>query len=777
MLVYILKFSACLGVFLAFYKLFLEKENMHQFKRFYLVAMLLISAIIPLITFTQYIETQPIINDLNLAQLSSSNDIIGETKSLVDYLPIILWSIYGIGVILFGLKFGMNLTKMVNKIRKNPKQKNNSFINVLLKDLITPHTFFSYIFLNKHKYETHQIPQEVLLHEQTHAKQKHSIDVLFIELFQIIFWFNPLVHIIKNSIKLNHEFLADEAVINKGIEASNYQQIILVFSTNIKEPQLANAINYSSIKKRLTVMKTQTSNQKRWFRSLILLPLLAVTLYSFSERKEVIKTSEDSPIYNSDYTARSITINVLEDGNYFIDGLKANKNSFTTVVNKLHQDITPEIRNNIMNIHVSSSGKISNKEVWFIYNSLSDYGFYRLVTAEQEVVKGKGNTPFLDTQTIELQDGASRELMKEYNKLAKHYNSMPENKRIVKQKDVVRMKYIYGLMSDKQKKDAESFPNIPPPPPPPPAKNAPEVIEVEEVLPPPPPPIPDNATDEQKKKYKKIIAEYAKRYPESVSRYKSKSGKTIEEVEIPTSMLPPPPPPPLPDNATKDQKKKYEEALKKYKLTKEKSQQMQTRVNAMSKEEIAKLKKQKEAYVARESMIKREKLAYKEARAEKLKTERAEVARVRELKSEEVKKLKKEKLAYKEAQATQMKTKKRELAQVRELQSAEVAKLKKEKMAYAEAQKARLSTKERLVRVKEIQTPEPPKSPLDHVIEMAKKDAVFYLEGKKVSSDKAIATLKKEKHLNVETIGSDSKQPKVYITKEPIVVGSKKKQN
>lgn len=516
-------------------------------------------------------------------------------------------------------------------------------------------------------------------------------------------------------------------------------------------------------------MKTQTSNQKRWFRSLILLPLLAVTLYSFSERKEVIKESEDSPIYNSDYTARSITINVLEDGNYIIDGLKANKNSLSTVVNKLHQDITPEIRNNIMNIHVNSLANISNEEVWFIYNSLLDYGFYRLVTAEQEVVKGKGNTPFSDAQTEGLQDGASRALMKEYNKLAKHYNSMPAKKRIIKQKDVERMEYIYGLMSNKQKKDAEPFPNIPPPPPPP-AKNAPEVIEVEEVLPPPPPPIPDNATQEQKEKYKKIIAEYAKRYPESVSRYKSKSGKTIEEVEIPTSMLPPPPPPPLPDNATKEQKRKYEETLKKYKLKKEKSQQMQARVNAMSKEEIAKLKKQKEAYVARESMIKREKLAYNEARSEKLRTERAEVARVRELKSEEIKKLKKEKLAYKEAQAAQMKTKKRELAQVREVRSAEVAKLQKQKMAYAEAQKAKLSTDERLVRVKEIKTPKPPKSPLDYVIDMAKKDAVFYLEGKKISSDLAIETIKSNKKVNIKTLDKDSKQPKIYISVGPAVI-------
>jgi bla regulator protein BlaR1 len=75
-----------------------------------------------------------------------------------------------------------------------------------------------------------------------------------------------------------------------------------------------------------------------------------------------------------------------------------------------------------------------------------------------------------------------------------------------------------------------------------------------------------------------------------------------------------------------------------------------------------------------------------------------------------------------------------------------------------------------LARLKEIQTPEPPRSPLDHVIDMAKKDAIFYLEGKEISSDEAIKALKENKHLNIQTLDSNSKQPKVYITKKPIVI-------
>ena len=190
----------------------------------------------------------------------------------VNYVPIILWSIYGLGVLLFSVKFILNLIRIFNKIRKNETNKSQSFIYVLLNDLVIPHSFFSYIFLNKETYKTEQIPNEVLIHEQTHAIQKHSIDVLLIELLQILFWFHPLVYIIKHAIKLNHEFLADEAVINQGVEPSAYQQLLIAFSSNASKNQLASAINYSSIKKRFTVMKTHTSKRNIWLRSIVLLP-------------------------------------------------------------------------------------------------------------------------------------------------------------------------------------------------------------------------------------------------------------------------------------------------------------------------------------------------------------------------------------------------------------------------------------------------------------------------------------------------------------------------
>ena len=98
-----------------------------------------------------------------------------------------------------------------------------------------------------------------MLHEQAHASQKHTADILFIEVLKVVFWFNPLFYLYKKEIKLNHEFLADRAVLKKGLDASVYKELLLSFSSNQNNLSLVNAINYSSIKKRFTVMKKQTS--------------------------------------------------------------------------------------------------------------------------------------------------------------------------------------------------------------------------------------------------------------------------------------------------------------------------------------------------------------------------------------------------------------------------------------------------------------------------------------------------------------------------------------
>ena len=516
--IYILKSTAILAILWTLYVLILERENMHHFKRFYLLASIIAAVCIPLFTITEFVYVQPV--DFSLFQndevipflANEPSEIIG--TSFWNFANM-LWLIYGIGVFIFSMRFIKNLNQIFRTIHTNEKQREAPVTFVLLKQLINPHTFFNYIFLNKTKFENKALPKEVILHEETHAKEKHSLDIFFIELLQIVFWFQPFIWLYKHRIKLNHEFLADQAVLEQGYQPSKYQNTLLSFSSNHQEYSLSNAINYSSIKKRFTVMKTQTSKSKIWLLSLLTLPILGILFYSFSDRDIIEiersdytsnvlpKNISKEPSQQTTYTARSISIKVLGNENYEVDGIKTNKASFVSTVNKLHQDISSEIRNKIINIHVTFTDKESNDEVWFIYNSLLDYGFHRLVTKNQEVIRSKGNTPLSDNTNYQKQQNpATAKEVAEYNTWAKKmkakFKKMPESEKVngyphmINDETYRYYNSIHDRISNAQKNTAESLP---------------EAVLVTE-WPMPTAVIVDNVSKQQKIPTKKEVEEY-----------------------------------------------------------------------------------------------------------------------------------------------------------------------------------------------------------------------------------------------------------------------------
>jgi len=289
----------------------------------------------------------------------SNSESLSES-STINTLWNILTLIYVIGIIGFGLRFIFNLSSILDKIRINPKRKSYHLTYVLLHDNIAPHTFFSFIFFNKKKFESDELPKEILVHEHIHAEQLHSIDILLIELIKIVMWFNPLVYHLEKYIKLNHEFLADQGVISLGTDPIKYSNLLVNSSFKKGNSQLVNSFNYSSIKKRLQIMKTQTTKKSLRLRFALALPIFAVALYGFSTKKVI-------PLEKLSQTAVAAQIQ---------------------------------------------------------------------------------------------QEKATPEQVAEYNKLAKHYNTMPEDNMRIEKRQLERMKYLYGLMSFEQRKNAEPFPDL-----------------------------------------------------------------------------------------------------------------------------------------------------------------------------------------------------------------------------------------------------------------------------------------------------------------------------
>ncbi|WP_299325398.1 M56 family metallopeptidase [uncultured Maribacter sp.] len=305
-----------MSIFLLFYKLLLEKESMHHFKRYFLLTAVIASFIIPQIVFTEYIEVEPTTAVTQIISINEPQDIQPVVKA-VETSPmnwyLILWTIYGLGVAGFSLRFLINLYKIWKRIHNNPKTKHSTIYRILLKEQLPPHTFLKYIFLNKRKFEVNSIPDSVIKHEETHAIQRHSLDVLFLEVLQVVFWFNPLIYVYKKTIKLNHEFLADSAVLNGQEDHLNYQNTLLSYLSNdsfktYQSVGIANAINYSSIKKRFIIMKKQTSKKGIVLRSLLLLPVLALMLYGFSQKNVIAQN-----------TIKDINIEITKSGSLLMN--------------------------------------------------------------------------------------------------------------------------------------------------------------------------------------------------------------------------------------------------------------------------------------------------------------------------------------------------------------------------------------------------------------------------------------------------------------------------
>jgi bla regulator protein blaR1 len=329
---YIFKSAACLVLFFLFYKVLLENTTLHTIKRIFLLGSLILSLLIPFITFTEYIEVAPITEVSTETPITNFNPITTVVTTPTNYTPYIVWSIYFLGVVFFSFRFLKNSYAIFQKVKNNPTLKNDSIWHVLLKHPVTPHSFFNYIFFSKTAYEADEIPQEVIVHEKAHVTQKHSWDILFFELLRIVFWFNPLLYFIKHSIKLNHEFLADRAVLNQGADTRKYQTILLDFSSSdsYRDPSLINlahSINYSStrlndmfskssfgqVKKRFTVMKTRTSKKAALLKGLLILPFVAVLIFGFSSTKTIEKVNNN---YNfqekTDVPATQVTTKQLE---------------------------------------------------------------------------------------------------------------------------------------------------------------------------------------------------------------------------------------------------------------------------------------------------------------------------------------------------------------------------------------------------------------------------------------------------------------------------------
>lgn len=289
-----IKSGLCLCCLLVVYHFLLSKEKMYRFNRFYLLTAIVFSLLIPFNTLTETVSAAaktPVVTAALYARAIADDSFLNLENGLIAVYLLVS------GLLFF--RFTMNLNSLFRKIRSGEQIKQDSQTLVLIPDKVLPFTFLHYIFINKKQIRKNKIEPELLLHETAHARQMHSLDILFIELLQIFLWFQPLLYFYKKAIRLNHEFLADEAVTQKHTEVTDYQNLILSKVATEKPMALTSNLAYLVTKKRF-IMMTKTSPPLRLtLIKLCMIPLMSGMVFLFStkvvaQEKPAAKTTKNN---------------------------------------------------------------------------------------------------------------------------------------------------------------------------------------------------------------------------------------------------------------------------------------------------------------------------------------------------------------------------------------------------------------------------------------------------------------------------------------------------
>ncbi|MET3028894.1 M56 family metallopeptidase [Flavobacterium sp. UW10123] len=305
--IFILKSSGLLAMFYFAYIFLLRKETFFNSSRWFLIAGLITSVILPFVVYTKVIWVEappalapdPIIttteNAVKNIPISSQDAIaykpqykpttvtVDEEENFEINWSLVLTIVYGIGFLAFMIKFAFDFYSLnaVLKGKKIEQQDDFKFIDV--NENIAPFSYFGYIVYNSSLYTATEL-ENILEHEKVHSDQKHTVDVLISRIFCILFWFNPIVWLYKKAILQNLEFIADSEASKKIADKKAYQYTLLKITTHETCVAITNHFYQSLIKKRIVMLNKNQSNKRNYWKYSAVIPALGAFVLLFQIR-------------------------------------------------------------------------------------------------------------------------------------------------------------------------------------------------------------------------------------------------------------------------------------------------------------------------------------------------------------------------------------------------------------------------------------------------------------------------------------------------------------
>ncbi|RXR19326.1 peptidase M56 [Flavobacterium amnicola] len=303
---FFLKASTLIGVYFLAYYLLLRKETFFTTNRWFLLAGLLTSVLMPLFFIKKVIwieRKEPTFNEM--VQYSESGAAIPTPETFsIDWSQILI-ACYAIVVLFLIIKIAISLFSLFKLLNNKEVEKHDRFSLVDLNEDIAPFSFFNYIVYNSNYYTNDEL-RSILLHEKIHSQEKHSIDVMIAKLFCIVFWFNPFVWLYKKAMIQNLEYIADQKACIQIDDRKVYQKALLKAVTHQNCLSITNQFYQSLIKKRIVMLNKNQSHKKNSWKYTIVLPVLVAFFIAFQikiiaqekQNSTVDKVKVSSPTQN-----------------------------------------------------------------------------------------------------------------------------------------------------------------------------------------------------------------------------------------------------------------------------------------------------------------------------------------------------------------------------------------------------------------------------------------------------------------------------------------------
>ena len=298
-MIYLLKVNIAIALFYSVFRLLFRQDTFFQWKRIALQTIVFISFLYPVIDLTQQlIANIQLKNALEVVYIPVYNlpEVVvgGNTNSTILLFFQIIIAVYILVAGLLFIRMLLQICTIAYKLRGTTKKE---FFGQTVNEspgLKTPFSFFGWIVLDSSQYSETEL-QEILLHEATHANQKHSVDILMAELMCIFCWFNPFGWLLKTEIRMNLEFLADHSVLSSGYGAEHYQFHLLHLSYHKAAAKITSNFNVSLLKKRIFMMnKKQTTYRSMW-KYTLMLPVIAMLLFFNSTFQSKAESNREMP--------------------------------------------------------------------------------------------------------------------------------------------------------------------------------------------------------------------------------------------------------------------------------------------------------------------------------------------------------------------------------------------------------------------------------------------------------------------------------------------------